>query len=356
MAEETGQTKTEAPTQRKREEARKQGQVAVSNDLVSGLLLLVGVIVLTMQGGSMAGQLIDVVRWFFLNHSRMELEVLGSQRLAIQLLQQGGELIGTLLGVLFVAGVAVGLVQVGFHITPDLLSFNWERLSPATGWGRLFSMASLVKVVTSLLKIAVMVALAWWVLRGKAAEVVSLGQGTLASAVARAWDITMRLAQAIAGALVLIGVADYAYQRFRLEQSLRMTKEELKEELKHEEGDPHVRARIRRLQREAAQRRMLQQVPKATVVITNPVHFAVALSYDRATMPSPRVVAKGAGHVAERIVELARKNGVIVVERRSLAQALYKTVRLDQEIPPALYHVVAEVLAFVYRLRIGHKI
>jgi flagellar biosynthetic protein FlhB len=146
-------------------------------------------------------------------------------------------------------------------------------------------------------------------------------------------------------------VLDYAYQRWRFELSLRMTRQEMKEELKRDEGDPQVKARIRRLQREAAQKRMLQEVPKATVIITNPTHLAIALRYEQGAMGAPRVVAKGAGFVAERIVELARKNWVPIVQRPPLAQVLFKAVQVNQEIPAELYVVVAEVLAYVYRLR-----
>jgi flagellar biosynthetic protein FlhB len=163
--------------------------------------------------------------------------------------------------------------------------------------------------------------------------------------------MVLRLALAIAGALLLLGVGDYLFQLWRHEQLLRMSRQQLKEETKREEGDPQTKARIRRLQREAARKKMFHEVKSATVVVTNPTHLAVALRYDRGAMGAPKVVAKGAGHVAKRIAELARRHNVPVLERKTLAQALFRTVKLNQEIPMAIYHAVAEVLATVYRGR-----
>jgi flagellar biosynthetic protein FlhB len=180
-----------------------------------------------------------------------------------------------------------------------------------------------------------------------------LGQGSLGGAVERGWGLVLKAGFAVAAGALLLGVGDYGFQLWRFEQSLRMTREEVKEEQRREEGDPQTRARIRRLQRQAAQKKMFREVRRATVVVTNPTHLAVALRYDRTTMSAPRVIAKGAGHVAKLIVELARLHAVPVMERKSLAQALFRSVKLDQDIPFALYHAVAELLAYLYRLRGG---
>jgi flagellar biosynthetic protein FlhB len=176
-------------------------------------------------------------------------------------------------------------------------------------------------------------------------------QENLASSISGAWRIVLQLGLAVAATLVALGTIDYGWQRWQLEQSLRMSRPEVKEEMKREQGNPQVKLRVRKLQREAAQKRMLKDVARATVVITNPTHLAVALRYDRYTMAAPRVVAKGAGVVAERIVERARRHAVVVLERKPLAQALFKAVKVGQEIPVALYQAVAEVLAFVFKLR-----
>jgi flagellar biosynthetic protein FlhB len=351
MAEDFDDSKTEAPTQRRREEARQQGQVAVSNELTAGILLLTGVLVLWMSGPRMAGGLLQAVQQGLLMLRRTDLgpeavqEVMGAQ------FAQAGQLLAYLLGALFVVACGVGVLQVGFHIVPELLLPKWEKLSPAEGWSRLFSIAAVVRGIVAILKVTAVALLAVWVLRGRMGKIVTLGEGNLSYACAQTWDIAIRLALAIAASLALIGVLDYAYQRFRFERALRMSRQELKEELKREEGDPQVRARIRKMHREAARRRMMQEVPKATVVITNPVHLAVALRYERGEMAAPRVVAKGAGLLAERIIELARENDVPVLERKATAQALFKAVQVGQDIPESLYLAVAEILAYLYRLR-----
>jgi len=228
---------------------------------------------------------------------------------------------------------------------------RWDRIDPSVGLQRLFGSGTGVRALTALLKVIALAVLAYVVLWTRLGEISRIGEGTLGGALALEWSIISRLFLGVAVALLVIGGLDYLAQRLRLDRQLRMTRQEAKEELKQEEGDPQVKARIRKLQREAAQRRMFQEVPKATVVVKNPTHLAVALRYERGRMSAPKVVAVGAGHVAERIIETARRFGVPVVENRPLAKALYRLGKLDREIPVALYQAVAETLAFVYRLR-----
>jgi flagellar biosynthetic protein FlhB len=351
MPEDFAQSRTEPPTQRRREESRQQGQVAFSAELSNGLLLLAGVAALWFGGRKLVGGLVEILRAGLLDLRVTDWGVEQVQLLLLGLMRQSGEVLGLFLALLFVVGLGVGLIQAGVHFSWEPLVPQWERLSPASGWARIFSAAAAVRGLMSLAKVAVVAALAAWLLRGRGAQIAALGQSRVGDVGLVAWDIAIRLALAIAAALVVIGLADYAFQRWRHEQSLYMTRQELKEELKREEGDPLMRARIRRLQREAARKRMMEQVPQATVVITNPTRLAIALRYEQGTMAAPRVIAKGAGFVAERIVALARQHAVPVVERRPLAQALYRAVQVDQDIPAALYYAVAEVLAYVYRLR-----
>ncbi len=354
MAEESGQDKTEPPTPRRREEARRQGQVAVSQDLNGGLILLAGILLLTANGESLARGLLDTLRRGLLDApARPDFGPDAVPTLFLGLILRGLELVGPLLGMLFAAGVGAGVLQVGIRMTPDLLTVKPERLSPAEGLQRLFSLQTRIRAVTSLLKLVAVGAVAYFALSGQGHRVAVLGAGSLAANLALAWQLVARVAQALAWSMFIIGVFDYVLQRYRFEQSLKMTRQEVKEEMKQEEGDPLIKARLRRIQRERAQRRMLQDVPKATVVITNPVHLAIALQYDRATMPAPRVVAKGAGEVARRITEVARRHAVPVVERAPLAQALFRAVEVGREIPANLYQVVAEVLAYIFRLRGG---
>jgi flagellar biosynthetic protein FlhB len=348
---ETGQERTEAPTPRRREEARKQGQIAVSADLNTGVLLLVFAIVLAVAARVIGGGLFEGVRFDLSRPCPSDLDPRTVQFVFAGVFVRTLQTLGLLLAMLFLGAVLIGVVQSGFAFYPDILSVRWERLDPANGLRRLFSLGSGVRAVTALLKVTVMSVLAYVVLRARFGEIGRLGDGTLGGALAVGWGVVSRLLLSIAVALLVVGVFDYVVQRVRLERQLRMTRQEAREEQKQEEGDPQIRARIRRLQREAAQRRMLQEVPRATVVITNPTHLAVALRYDRATMGAPKVVAVGAGYVAERIIETARRHNVPVVENRPLAQALFRIGKLDREIPTALYQAVAETLAFVYRLR-----
>jgi flagellar biosynthesis protein FlhB len=354
MAEEFNEAKTEAPTQHRRDEAREQGQVARSNDLASSLVLLAGLVALALGGGTLASGMLDSVRVDLLFAGQCkELVPEQVQGILAGMLSKGMELVGLLCALAFLMALGAGALQVGFHVTPLVLAVNWERLSPAQGWSRLFSLSAVVRGILAGVKIAVVLLVAYWILKSRFPAVVSLSQVTLASTVAQAWKMILQVALAIAGTLVVVGAIDYGWQWWKLEQSLRMSRPELKEETKREQGNPQIKMRVRKLQREAAQKRMLRDVPKATVVITNPTHLAVALRYDRGTMPAPRVVAKGAGVVAGRIVALARRHAVPVVERKPVAQALFKTVKVGQEIPLALYHVVAEVLAYLFRLRAG---
>lgn len=354
MAELWDESKTEAPTQHHREEAREQGQVARSADLASSLMLLAGLAALWLGGEALASGLLD--------NTRSELVLFGHctdlnaeqvQSLLATVFTKGLELVSLLLAMGFLVGLAGGVLQVGFQVTPQVLAINWERLSPVQGWTRLFSLTSGMRALMAVLKAAVVIVVTYCVLRSRLPEIASFQQLTLAATVAHSWKLILHLALAVAGTLGVLGAADYLWQWWRLEQSLRMSKQELKEEHKTQEGDPQVKLRVRKLQRANAQKRMMQNVPKATVIVTNPTHLAIALQYDRATMKAPKVLAKGAGFVAARIVALARRHAVPVVERKPVAQALFKSVKVGQEIPGGLYHAVAEVLAYVFRLRAG---
>jgi len=348
--EDLGQSKTEEPTQRRREEAREQGQVAFSSDLTTGILLLSALAALAVLVPTLAGGLVHVLRDGLRHIPVADLNPVLVQTMFSRLFSQGLEWLGLLFGVIVVAGIMAPMLQVGFHLAPAMLGFKLEKLSPATGWGKLLSLEGGVRGFIALGKVAFIALVAYWILRWRGARFADLGMIRLAPALSIAWSIVTHLALAIAGTLVTLGILDYFFQRWNHDKSLRMTKQELKEEVKRDEGDPMVKGRIRRLQREAGQKRMMQDVPKATVVVTNPTHLAIALRYE-ANMAAPRVVAKGAGAVAHRIADIARRHGVAVVERKPLARALFKSVKVGQHIPAALFVAVAELIAYVFRLR-----
>ncbi len=352
MDEEVDQeSKTEDPSPRRREEARRQGQVPFSAELVGTLVLLAGVIGLSNVGPAVWAAMANVFRSEIPRAFHAEFDSTAAAavmaRIAVQLLSA----LLPLFGIMLAVGVGVNVAQVGFQLNTEKLAPNFDKLNPTTGVSRLFSVGSLVRAGLTLLKVAALGLVAYLVVEGRASIVTSLSRGRLAGVAPAAWAVTMRLATYMAGAVAAVAVLDYLYQRYKFEQSLRMTKEEVKREVKDEQGDPQIKARIRQIARERSRRKMLAQVPKATVVVTNPTHYAVALRYDPVRDSAPVVVARGAGAFAKRIAELARQHGVTVLERPPLARALYSGVKEGQAIPGALFRAVAEVLAFVYRLR-----
>ncbi len=351
MAEDLGHSRTEAPTPRRREEARAQGRVVISMELAAGLLLLAAVGVLWFGSRGMGAELLEAVRYGMLCSSVHDLGPHQTRELLTCFLMRGMQLLEVFFGLLFVVSLGVTVGQAGFRVLPALAAPNWERIDPAAGLRRMFSLPALLRGGAATTKVTLTLVLAVVLTKRRFARLAAFQQQDLPSAAAQTWDMVLLLSLAVAAVFLLVGAADYILQRLRFEASLRMTREELKEEIKREEGDPHIKLRIRKLARELSQRRMMREVPRATVVVTNPIHLAIALRYDKGALGAPRVVAKGAGHVARRIVETARRHGVPVVERKPVAQALYKAVQVGQEIPAVLYQAIAEVLAYVYRLR-----
>ncbi|MBE3598008.1 MAG: flagellar biosynthesis protein FlhB [Limnochordaceae bacterium] len=343
--------RTEPATPRRRQEARKRGQVARSMDLTMALVILGGA--LMVRG--VARLLIGDVRAL---GTRLWGGAFWEQDLTLDTLRQVGwaGLVSARGVVPFVvgvglAGLAAQVAQVGFLASGTPLEPQLARINPVAGFGRLFSARSLVELAKSAAKALVV----FWAAYGFIRDVVT-GAGDMVGSDplrAAAWVGELAYGQLLRMGLVLlvIGIADYAYQRWEYEQSLRMSRHELLDELKQSEGDPHVRSRIRSRMRQIAMRRMMQQVPRASVVVTNPTHVAVALAYEPDRMEAPEVVAKGQDWLAQRIVQTAREHGVPVVENPPLAWSLWDTAEVGQAIPPDLYRAVAEVLAYVYRLR-----
>jgi flagellar biosynthetic protein FlhB len=343
--------RTERATPRRRQEARKRGQVPRSTELTSALALLAGAFFLPWYAGSAAGTL-----WGYLQRSFAgPLPAALSAPDLVDLAWTSGTVFLRftlpVLGLFLLVGVASTLVQAGFVFAPAVLKPDLRRIDPIAGFQRLFSRRGLFETGKALIKIAIVLAVTYPLIRRDLPRYADL-TGAEPLAIGRAIGASIRdLAVRIGAAYLALAVLDYGYQRWDLEQRLRMTRHELKEELRQTEGDPEVKGRIRRLQRQYAMQRMMAQVPKATVVVTNPTHLAIALRYDPATMRAPVVVAKGAGAVAERITALARRHTIPVLRNQPLAQALYRTVEVGQEVPVTLYEAVADVIAYVYRLR-----
>ncbi|MFO0698035.1 MAG: flagellar biosynthesis protein FlhB [Nitrospira sp.] len=354
MAEDRG-NKTEPATPKRKEEARKQGQVAVSRDVSTAAVLLGGVGLL----GAMLP--VGLQKMTEMTRQGLTLPFPGEWYRDISIDQvytiliQTGVTVGVLslpvvAGVLMLGTVATFL-QTGLLWRANAFKLEWSRISPAKGFSRLASLRSVVELIKGLLKIAIITGIGLWVARQDVLRIPELIQFELSSVLPLAGNLAFKIGLAVSGAIALLAVFDYAYQRYEWERGLRMSKEEIKEEQKSAEGDPLIKSRVRTVQRELVKKRMLAAVKTADVVITNPTHLAVALKYDTATMTVPVVVAKGAGVIAERIRELARHHNVPVVENKFVARTVFKLVEIGKEIPHDLYRAVAEILAFVYRAK-----
>ena len=352
MAEEQDDAqKTEEPTQRRLDEAREKGQVAVSREVNHVFVLGAAALLLAALAPTVAGGIAATLEPLLAHPHAIATDPEHLRRVVVELLTSLGVALLLALVLLLVAAAAGGVVQNGFLFSTEPLLPKLERISPRAGFKRLFSLRSLVEFAKGVLKIAAVGAVGTAVLWPAWPEILLAVELEAAGLLAHARVLAVRLLVGIAVPVILIALLDLAHQRHDHRKRLRMTRRELREEFKQTEGDPMIRSRLRALRQERARRRMMAEVPKATVVVANPTHVAVALGYDAAAMAPPRVVAKGADSLARRIREVAEEHGVPVVENPPLARALHAAVELGQEIPPAHYRAVAEVIGYVLRLR-----
>lgn len=353
MADAAHHDRTEAPTARRREQAQKEGQVAHSSDLTAAVVLLTLALWMRWCGPSTGAELLEGLQQSLptLAHADLglaEVSVFGRWFAARLLWVTGGACVAAA-----VAGLLAEGLQVGWRVHLPAVSVNWSRVSPSAGWQRLCSADGLMRGLGVTCK-ALVVACTSVMLLSQRWHVLRAGTtGTLRQTVTIGWEAISSTLLAVATVMLLWAVADYLYRWVRNEQRLRMTRQELADELKQDEGHPQLKARLRQLQRQAAARKSLRAVPAATIVLTNPTHIAVALQYRLGQPDAPRVVAKGKGALAQRIVRLAREHGVPVQEARPVARALYKYVPVGREIPGSLFQVVAEILARLYQRQRG---
>jgi flagellar biosynthesis protein FlhB len=342
--------KTESATPRRRQEARERGQVLKSTEVNTAALLVAGAAFLQWVWPSMTRSLTDLTLHSFEASVMADLSQPEVQSKGLGLALFGLRLVGPFLLGLMAVGVVSNLAQVGFLLSGQSIKPQFSRVNPLDGAKRLLSTRTLVELVKTIAKVLIIGGFAWQALSDKGAMLVSLADMQPGMAGAAITGAVMAVVWKVAIAFVCVAAADYLYQRWFFERSLRMSKEEIKEELKQSEGDPHIRARLRQRARALARQRMMSEVPRADVVITNPTHFAVAIRYE-AGMDAPQVIAKGERLIAQHIKKIAREHGIPTIENRPLAQALYKACKVGQAVPPELYRAVAEVLAFVYKLR-----
>ena len=345
-----GQEKTEQATPKKRREALEEGNVAKSRELPVALLLLIAILFMKYYGGYVFNEL---KKFFYESWQtyRFDLNVDSIYYIVVQFTVKAMLVFLPLIAILIFLAVIGNVAQFGFILTGKAIQPKWEKLDPIKGFQNLFSKRTLVELIKSILKIILVGAVAYFIIKGKLMEIVSLIDADINFTIAYTGKLIFLVFFSVSIVVLIIAIFDFGYQKWQYEKDLMMSRSELKEELKQMEGDPLIRQRIRSIQREMARRRMMEDVPKADVVVTNPTHYAIAIKYDDKNDRAPKVVAKGQNLVALRIIEIARSHYIAIYQDPPLAKLLYNTIDIGEEIPENLYKAIAEVLAFVYSLK-----
>lgn len=351
MAEDSFQEKTEEATPRKKRKAREEGQVAKSSEIASVLVLLLGISVLYLIGSYSYDKIEKVI------HGLVTFEQIPAftTEFCLSLLK----LITTyyliivmpIMGAVFIAAFVSNYAQVGLNFSAKAITPKISKFDIIKGFARLFSLRSFVELFKSVTKLIIIGTVSYFAVRGEMDQLLKLYDADIAYIFLYTFKGIFKIFLWALIIMVLIAAMDYAYQKWQHEKDLRMTKQEVKEESKETEGDPQVKSRIRSIQMQAARKRMMQAVPDADVVVTNPTHLAVAIQYDPTQMEAPQVVAKGAGAIAARIKEIANEHQIPVVENKELARNLYKTIDVGETIGSDFFKAVAELLAYVYKLK-----
>ncbi len=352
MADDDGQ-KTEDPTPKRQGEAREKGQVAKSREIDHWVMILAGTLGISIFGPKMVGDLKTMLTFYFESPHELSVTNLTIGPMLLKLALGAGLAIVPVVALLIIAAIGAGMLQHGILVAPEMIKPKLSKISPMSGFKRIFSTRGMVEFVKGTLKLAIIGSFGFWLLRGDFDELEKFIFIDHIQTLQLAMKLAMKVLIGVLSLLTIIAALDFAYQKVQLMRDMRMSREEIREEYKQSEGDPIVKGRLRQLRMERARRRMMAAVPKADVVITNPTHFAVALQYDQATMDAPMLVAKGTDLVAHKIRDLAAEHNVPIVENPPVARALYATVDIDREIPPEHYKVVAEIIGYVMKLRKG---
>ena len=343
-------SKTEKPTPKKLEEAKKKG-IPHSRDLTSTVTLIASMVALYTTGGFMFSTLKTTSAEILGSMGTFELTEASVEMLLLKLFLVILRVMAPFMLVVVIVGLCTTMAQVGFSINSERVSFKLDKLNPVENFGKLFNKDSLVEMAKAILKIAIVGYMSYKIMRDELDGIIYLTDTDLSGIIELMKHLAFKLVIHTCGVLLILGVIDLAFVKWRFMERQKMTKQEVKDEHKESEGDPKVKGKIRQMQFQQAQKRLRKVIPTADVVITNPTHFAVALKYDRLTMGAPTVLAKGADHMAQTIKAMAREHNVMLVENRFLARELYAQVKEGEEIPEALYAAVAEVLAYVYSLK-----
>lgn len=349
MSESRGE-KTEQATARRLDEAWKRGQFARSTEVQTVFILFGGMLALLFAGQEIWRHLGNAMISVLGHLHELPVQFDGIQKIAIDVCMALASCAWPVLAATVLAGLLAGGIQSRFRTAPDALEVRWERLNPIAGFQRLFSIRTFAPAAIGFVKLAVVIALAWQVIESVLFDPIFYTSVDVARIGQFMADASFKIVMRVGFALIVLAAIDYGFQFWRNNEDLKMTKDEVKDELKNQEGDPKMKARQRRRRQSVTVRKMLAEVPRADVVVTNPTHLAVALRYDRKSMGAPRIVAKGSRLNALRIREIARQHQIPIIENKPLARMMFKYGRAGGEIPSQLYVAVAEILAYVYRI------
>lgn len=351
MADTSDQEKTEEATAQRREDFRRRGQVAQSKEFSSVFVLLGIATCAWLMGQFFLQQSLDI---YELSYNSIQPNITGKS-VIIPLMGSLGLKAFYILAPVFIMAVVLSfgssILQVGFLFSEEALTPDLNKINPVSGFKRIFSMRSIFEGLKSMLKFAVIGGTAYIVLENASATIPKIVYFSPSEILQYIATTSFTLITSIGGLMLVIALVDFLYQKYSMEEQMKMSKQEIKDEVKTREGDPLIKARIRKIQKETAQKRMMTDVPKADVVITNPTHIACALKYDPSKSAAPILLAKGQGSIAAKIREIAKENRIPIVENKPLARTMFKTMELGQAIPRELFAAVAEVLAYVFRMR-----
>lgn len=351
MAEEDDASKTEEPTSRKLEKAREQGQIVSSQEFKSWIMLLIGGLVVMGFAPWVMERVYHFGGSIIEQSSTIDLDPLALRRLFALVASWGAVTLGPIAGALMIVAILGNIAQSGFSFAGEKLKPKLDRMSPIKGLKNKVSIKQVVEFLKGILKLAAVATIALFLSMPFLTDLSMMPNIDLVDTLHRIHTLAIWLTVGTVAVMTILAIADYLYQRYAFMKQMRMTKQEVKDEHKQSEGDPQVKAQIRKLRAHRARQRMMAAVPQADVVVTNPTHFAVALQYDMKEMPAPKLVAKGVDSLALRIRQVADENEIPIVENPPLARALYASVELDEHIPPEHYKAVAEIIGYVMRLR-----
>jgi flagellar biosynthetic protein FlhB len=355
MAEESFEEKTEQPTPKKRRELKEKGEVAKSRELPSVAVLLSALVALSFFGSFMYNHVLLIMKGAFSLPTMNDLNISEFMKYAQDIISRFIILLSPLFGAIFITAILSNIMQIGFIISGESITPKFSKIDPIKGFGRIFSKQALMELFKSLLKLSIVGGVAFFTMKGEMKNFYLLGDMETNSIFIYILKIFFKIFIRCSMAMIVLVIIDYIFQKWEFENRIKMTKQEVKDEFKKSEGDPLIKSRIKSIQMEMARKRMMQAVPDADVVITNPTHLAVAMKYDSLSMNAPKVLAKGPGKIAERIREIASEHNIPIMEDKELARNLYAMVEVGQEIPAELYQAVAEILAYIYRLKSNYK-